>query len=91
MFKKDALTQAATAEQLRLFSEVEGKDPDSKEAADMIERIVKIETVKTKRTVLSKDAVLGAAVTAFGFIYVINAEHTGAVTSKMFSWIRKAF
>lgn len=88
-FKKDALSEAAEAEQLRLFSEASGLDPDSKEFATHIKHINDIDTVKIKPSHISKDAVLSASASLVGILIVLYFEKTGAVISKSFGMIRK--
>lgn len=90
MFKKTAnLSNTVEAEQLKLLSELEGLDPHSKEYNEILEHITKLETVKIKKTRISKDAVVGAVASLAGIILVINYERVGAITSKGFGLIRK--
>lgn len=91
MFNKDRLnlSKAAEAEQLRLFSELEGLDPDSKEFATRVEHINNIDNVKIKKTSVSKDAVISAAASTLGLLLVLNFERTGAIVSKAFGLVRK--
>lgn len=89
MFKKDVLSEAVEAEQLRLFSEASGLDPDSKEFADHIKHIIGIDAVKTKKSRVSKDAIVGAAASLIGIFAVLYFEKTGAVISKSFSLVPK--
>lgn len=88
--RPQTLTEVAEAEQLKLFSELEGLSPDSKEFATIVEYINKIDAVKTKKTRISRDAVLSGAVNILGILTVLYFERTGAVVSKSFGMIKKA-
>jgi hypothetical protein len=89
VFKKDALSQAVEDEQLRLLSEASGLEPDSAEFALKIEQITKLDVVKTKKTHISKDALVSAGASVLGILLVLNFEKAGAIVSKSFSLVRK--
>jgi hypothetical protein len=84
VFKKNALNQAIEEEQLRLFSEVSGLDPDSPEFASHIDHIIKIDSVKTKKPLVSSEAWIKAGASILGILLVLNYERTGAIVSKSF-------
>lgn len=83
--RKPSLTAAAEAEQIRRLSEMEGLTPDSEEYKLALAQVVSLETVKIKKTALSKDALLGAAVTVLMGLMIIHTEVTGSITTKAFS------
>lgn len=90
MFNRKAnLSNVVEAEQLKLLSEMEGLDPNSKEYNEKLEQITKLETLKVKKTRLSKDAVLGAVASIAGIVLVLNYERAGAIVSKSFGMVRK--
>lgn len=77
----------------RLVSDLAAENPGTKEYNDLIEAINKLDSVNhdiVKKTELSKDAVLGAAVSILGILLVINTERVGAITTKAFGMVRKA-
>ena len=91
MFKrKPNLSDVVEAEQLKLLAEMEGLDPESKEYNEKLEQITKLETLKVKKTRLSKDAAVSALASLAGIGIVLYYERTGAVVSKAFGLVRKA-
>lgn len=77
----------------RLVSDLEATTPGSKEYNEILEEIVKLDSVNhtiVKATGLSKDAILAAAVSILGIVLVINTETVGAITTKAFSLVKKS-
>lgn len=90
MFKrKPNLSSVVETEQLKLLSELEGMDINSKEYAETLAHITNLETVKIKKTRLSMDAVVGATASLAGIVLVLNYERAGAIVSKSFGMVRK--
>lgn len=77
----------------RLISELEGETPGSKEYNEMLDELVKLDSINhntVKKSGISKDAILAATVSLLGIVLVIGAEQTGAITTKAFSLVRKS-
>lgn len=87
--RKPNLSEVVEAEQLKLLSELEGMDSNSKEYAELLAHITSLETVKIKKTRISKDAMVGAFASLAGIVLVLNYERAGAIVSKSFGMIRK--
>lgn len=88
-FKKNALNEAVETEQLRLFDEASGLDPDSKEFASHIKHIVDIDAVKSKKPRVSNEAWIKAGASFLGIVTVLYFEKTGAIVSKSFGLVSK--
>lgn len=82
--RKKSFTQAIEEEQLRLLSEASSVGTESADYTKLIESITKLDTVKTKKTVLSKDAIFSGLASVAGMALVLNYERIGAVTTKAF-------
>ena len=90
MFKrKPNLSDVIEAEQLKLLSELEGMQINSTEYKEVLDHITNLETVKIKKTGISKDAMLSAAASLAGILLVLNYERAGAIVSKSFGMVRK--
>ena len=87
--RKPDLSNEVEKQQLVLLSEMEGLDSNSKEYNEKLEQITKLESLKVKKTRLSKDGILSAAASLAGIVLVLNYERAGAIVSKSFGMIRK--
>jgi len=87
--RKPNLSDVIEAEQLKLLSELEGMQINSTEYKEVLDHITNLETVKIKKTGISKDAMLSAAASLAGILLVLNYERAGAIVSKSFGMVRK--
>lgn len=87
--RKQNLSSVVEEEQLKLLSKLEDMDSNSEEYAETLAHITNLETVKIKKTRLSRDAVLSATASLAGIVLVLYFEKTGAIVSKSFGMVRK--
>lgn len=76
-----------------LYSRLGSYETDTKEYANVIDQIVKLEKLKNETHsswTPSPDAVIGAVASIGGILLIIHAEHLGSVTSKAIGFVRKA-
>lgn len=73
----------------RLFSEMEGMNPDDKEYQTRLEVVIKLAALAPKKErVVSGDAILGAGMNLFLTGAILHHEKLNVITSKAFSWIK---
>lgn len=89
MFGKKREKTDLEKEIARLYSEMEGMNPDDKEYQTRLEVVIKLTALTPKKDrVVSGDAVLGAGVNLLLTGAILHHEKLNVITSKAFSWIK---
>jgi len=88
--RKPKFLSIVEAEQLRVLSEIEGLDPESKEYATRISHLTALGGVKPKKDLTPIIvALIGAGASLTGIVFVLNYERAAAVVSKSFGLVPK--
>lgn len=75
----------------RAMIELNGHQPNSKEYAEMLERVQKLYKLRNenKSAVISPDTALTSLAYLVGMLLIVNAEHVGLITTKAMSHLPK--
>jgi hypothetical protein len=89
VFRKKLAPTDLEKEIARLYSEMEGMNPDDKEYQTRLEVVIKLTALLPKKhSTFSGDALLGAGVNLGLTGLILHHEKLNVITSKAFGWIK---